>query len=367
MLQSSAREGLAPPMTARSSTLSTQTIAICIVAVLAVSAPLLVGEYWLKAILIPTLIFGLAALGLNMVTGYAGLISMGQAAFMAVGAFSAVIAYGRFGIPVPFALLLAGAVSALIGVVVGTPSLRIKGLYLMVATLAAQFIVIWVLQRVPWTGSGSFATLNTPPVSIAGWKIDGAIDRYYLVLFVVALLTLVGRNVVTSRIGRAWMALRDHDVAATVMGVSMLRYNLLAFLMAAFYAGVAGGLVVFGWTGAASVQEYELEISIDILGMIIIGGLGSVLGSYLGAGFILLLPIVISMAMHQISGLLGRGAVPVAILANAEHIVFGVLVLYFLIKEPQGLAQLWRRFTTWADAKRGLRPSHTNDHPGGST
>jgi branched-chain amino acid transport system permease protein len=314
-----------------------------------VAAPFIISEYWLRGILIPTLIFGLASFGLNMVTGYAGLISMGQAAFMAVGAFTAVIAYGRFGVPVPLALLLAGGLAAAIGVVVGTPSLRIKGLYLMVATLASQFTIIWILQRIPWTGSGSFATINTPPVRIGSWTATTTVDNYYLVLAVVALMTAFGRNLVVSRIGRAWMAVRDHDVAAEVMGVSMLRYKLLVFLVSSFYAGVAGALVVFGWTGAASVQEYELDVSIKILGMIIVGGLGSVLGSYLGAAFILLLPILIGIVMQQIAAAIGRSTASVDTLANAEHIVFGALILYFLIKEPEGLAKLWHRFAAWAD------------------
>lgn len=342
------------------SALGTSRIALIAVLLLAVVAPYLVSEYWLRGILIPTMIFGLSAFGLNMVTGYAGLISMGQAAFMAVGAFTAVIAYGRFGIPIPLALALAGGLAALIGVAVGTPSLRIKGLYLMVATLASQFIIIWILQRVPWTGSGSFATINTPQVRIGPWSATTTADQYYLVLAVVVLMTVLGRNLVVSRIGRAWMAVRDHDVAAEVMGVSMLRYKLLVFLVSSFYAGVAGALVVFGWTGAASVQEYELDVSIKILGMIIIGGLGSVLGSYLGAAFILLLPILIGIGMQKAAILFGRSIASVDTLANAEHIVFGALVLYFLIKEPQGLAKLWHRFADWADAKVFSRMSTTS-------
>lgn len=320
---------------------------------MAVAAPFLLSEYWIKAILIPTIIFGLSALGLNIVSGYAGLISMGQAAFMALGAFSAVIAYGRFGVPVPLAILLGGTVAALVGVVVGTPSLRIKGLYLMVATLASQFIIIWALQRVPWTGSGSFATLNTPPVRIAGFDFSTPTAKYYLVLVVVAVMTLFGWNLVRSRIGRAWMALREHDIAASIMGVSMLRYKLLAFLVSSFYAGVAGSLVVFGWTGAASVQEYELDVSIKILGMIIIGGLGSVLGSFLGAAFILLLPILIAVAMQRVAALTGGGTVSVDVLANAEHVVFGALILFFLIREPQGLAKLWFGLAGWVDRRTG--------------
>ena len=345
--------------------LGANQIALIVLLLIAVAAPYLVSEYWLRGILIPTMIFGLAALGLNIVTGYAGLISMGQAAFMAVGAFTAVIAYGRFGVPIPLALLLAGGLSALIGVVVGTPSLRIKGLYLMVATLAAQFIIIWILQRVPWTGSGSFATINTPPVRIGGWTATTATDHYYLVLVVVALMTAFGHNLVASHIGRAWVALRDHETAAAVMGVSMLRFKLLAFLVSSFYAGVAGGLVVFGWTGAASVQEYELDVSIKILGMIIVGGLGSVLGSYIGAAFILLLPILIGVLMQQMATLVGHAIASVDVLANAEHIVFGTLVLYFLIKEPQGLAKLWHRLADWTDSKGLLGGPSTGNRPFG--
>jgi len=341
----------------------TQVIAFAVLAVFAVTAPLVLPEYWTKAILIPTIIFGLSAFGLNLVTGYAGLISMGQAAFMALGAFTAVITYGRFDVPVLIAILLGGLFAALIGVIVGTPSLRIKGLYLMVATLASQFIIIWVLQRIPWTGSGSFATLNTPPVRIGGWNVSSAADKYYLVLSVVTLLTGFGYNLVRSRIGRAWMALREHDIAANVMGISMLRYKLMAFLVSSFYAGVAGALVVFGWTGAASVQEFELDVSIKILGMIIVGGLGSVLGSFLGAAFILLLPILIAVCMQKAAVLFGGTPAAVDTLANAEHIVFGALVLYFLIKEPQGLAKLWQRFATWVDHRF---PSFTEAQEGGS-
>lgn len=328
--------------------LTTDRLALVVLLVFAVVMPFFVSEYWLKGILIPTLIFGLAALGLNFVTGYAGLISLGQAAFMAVGAFSGVIAYGRYGVTIPLSLLIAGGLAAAIGALVGTPSLRIKGLYLMAATLAAQFIIVWSITKIPLIGTG---TINTPPVRIGGWNVNTALDQYFLVLIVVALLTAFGSNLVKSRMGRAWMATRDHDIAAAVMGVSMLRYKLLAFMVSSFYAGVAGALVAFCWVGAASAQEYELQVSIGILGMIIIGGLGSVLGSYLGAAFITLLPILISASMQYGARLIGRPAVVADVLANAEHIVFGVLILYFLIKEPQGLARLWERFAEYVDSK----------------
>lgn len=319
--------------------------ALCaVLLVAAVLVPLVATEYWLKAILIPTLIFGLSALGLNFVTGYAGLISLGQAAFMAIGAYVGVIAYGRYGVPLLPSILLGGATAAVIGAIVGTPSLRIKGLYLMVATLAAQFIIVWITQRVPWFGAGAHGTTNTPPVVLGGWLIDTAIEQYYLALAVVAALTLFGRNLVRSRVGRAWMAIRDRDVAAEIMGISMLRYKLLAFTVSSFYAGVAGALIVFSWTGAATIEEFSLEMSIQILGMVIIGGLGSVLGSFLGAAFVMLLPIMITVTLHGLYGLTGGTIVSAAILANAEHVMFGGLILFFLIVEPLGLAKLLRAF-----------------------
>lgn len=315
--------------------------------------PMALSEYWMKAIFIPTLIFGLAALGLNFVTGYAGQISVGQAAFMAVGAFAGVITYGRLDLPILISLLAAGSSAAIVGALVGLPSLRIRGLYLLVATLAAQFIIIWCLQRIPGIGAGSSATINSPPIVLFGFRLTNAHQQYYFTLAVVGVLTLFGANLVRSKIGRAWVAIRDHEVAATVMGISMLRYKLLGFVVSAFYAGVAGALVVFAWVGAANAQEYELNLSISILGMIIVGGLGSVLGSFLGAAFVTLLPISIAVAMHSIQGALRGSAVSADILANTEHVVFGILILFFLVKEPRGLVHLLSRIGHWLEAKPG--------------
>ena len=321
-------------------------LAFYLLIVLALVVPPFLGDYWLKGILVPMLILSIAALGLNVLTGYAGLISLGQAAFMAVGAFAGVIAYGRYGIPIPITLLLAGMTAAVVGAIVGTPSLRIKGLYLLVATLAAQFLIVWTIQRVPWIGAGSMVTINTPPVVVGDWEIDSALEQYYFSLAVAAVLTLFAWNLTRGRVGRAWMAIRDQDVAARVMGISMLRFKLLAFMVSAFYGGIAGALVVFAWVGAANIQEYELELSINILGMIIIGGLGSVLGSFLGAAFVALLPIAISIGMHEIYGIVGGEIVSAAVLANAEHVVFGALIVLFLIFEPLGLAHIWSRLSS---------------------
>jgi branched-chain amino acid transport system permease protein len=343
------RKEFPPLRTARAAHSQTDKIALGLLIAIAVVSPPFISDYWLKGIMIPALIYSIAALGQNIVTGYAGLISLGQAAFMAVGAFSAVIAYGRYHLPLPLSIALGGIVSAAVGIIVGTPSLRIKGLYLLVATLAAQFLIVWLIQRVPWIGAGSFVTLNSPPVYLGGWLIDTAIEQYYLTLTIVSLLTIFAWNLIRGRIGRAWMAIRDHDVAAAVMGISLLRYKLLAFMISAAYAGIAGSLIVFAWVGAANIQEYELDLSIQILGMVIIGGLGSILGSFLGAAFIALLPIVINIGMQKIYGVVGDQLVSAAIVANAERVVLGLLILLFLIAEPLGLARLWQRFSASID------------------
>jgi branched-chain amino acid transport system permease protein len=307
----------------------------------AVALPPLLGTYWLKGILIPFLIFSLATLGLNFLTGYAGLLSLGQSAFMAVGAYTGVILYGRYHIPLPLSLLAAGLMAAAIGAVAGTPSLRIKGLYLAVATLATQFIITWTIQHVRWISGGVFATVNTPPVRLGGLVLDTALGQYYLALAAVLVLTVFGMNLARSRIGRAWMAIRDQDIAAEIIGISLLRYKLLAFMVAAFYAGIAGALVVFCWYGSANIEEFDLLNSIRILGMVIIGGMGSILGSFLGAGFVTLLPIFVSMAMHQVAGWSG-GLVTNDLISSLEDVVFGVLIVLFLAAEPLGLARLWK-------------------------
>jgi branched-chain amino acid transport system permease protein len=191
-----------------------------------------------------TLIWGLAALGLNIVVGTAGQISMGQAAFMAIGAFVGAISYGRYGVPLPFAVLASGVASALVGIVVGLPSRSIHGLYLMVSTLAAQFLMIWIIQRVGWFGATSHGTLGIPRVSIGSISLDSTPAKYMLVLATVVPLTLFARNLARSRFGRAWIALREREIAAEVLGISAFRYKLLAFAVSGFYAGVAGALVV---------------------------------------------------------------------------------------------------------------------------
>jgi len=298
--------------------------------------PLVASNYWLGSLLIPFLVFSLAALGLNFLTGYAGQLSIGHAAFMAVGAYMSLILYGRYGVPLILSLLSGGLVAAGVGAVFGIPSLRIKGFYLAVSTLAAQFIIEWVLTHWKWISGGVFGTVDTPPMQVFGWAIDTPAKKYYLVLCFVAGLTLFGKNLVRGQLGRAWMAIRDMDVAAEIIGISLFRYKLLAFAVSSFYAGVAGGLITFSYYGAANIEAFHLMVSFHLLGMIIIGGMGSILGSFLGAGFITLLPIFINQFARSFGAVLKSD-----LLACIELIIFGGLIIFFLIVEPYGLARLW--------------------------
>jgi branched-chain amino acid transport system permease protein len=234
-----------------------------------------------------------------------------------------------------------GLVAAGVGALVAMPSLRIKGFYLAVSTLAVQYIVEWVMTHVAWIGGGVYATINVPPIVLAGFAIDTAAKMYVLCLAIVALMTIFAKNLVRSRIGRAWMAIRDRDVAAEILGIGLFRYKLLAFMVSSFYAGIAGALISFCFYQAANIEEYTLAVSIRVLGMILIGGMGSILGAYLGAGFVVLLPIAISKAMVVV-GRISGGLVTTDVRANAELVIFGGLILFFLIVEPLGLARLWK-------------------------
>jgi branched-chain amino acid transport system permease protein len=308
-----------------------------------VGVPLLLDHYWIGSLIIPFLIFSLSALGLNFLTGYAGQLSLGHAAFMGVGAYGAVILYGRYGVPMLASLLGGGLIAAIVGALFGLPALRIKGFYLAVSTLAAQFIIEWVITHVKWIGGGVYATIDTPPLAIAGWSIDTPAEKYLVTLGLVVALTVFAKNLTRSRVGRAWMAIRDRDVAAEIMGISLFRYKLLAFAVSSFYAGVAGGLLSFTYYAAANIEEFNLVLSFRLLGMIIIGGMGSILGSFLGAGFIVLLPIFINQLLGGVGNIAGR-LVTTDVLANTELMVFGALIVFFLIVEPLGLARLWHTF-----------------------
>ena len=303
--------------------------------------PAIGDQYWLSAILTPFLIYSLAALGLNILTGYAGLLSLGTAAFMAVGAFTA-YRYVGYGVPPLAAFALGGLSAAAVGIVFGLPSLRIKGFYLAVATLACQFFVLWAINRIGWFSNySSTGVITAQEVVILGYAFNTPQSKYLLTLSIVALLALAAKNLVRSETGRAFMAVRDMDVAASVIGIPMMQTKLLAFAVSSFYCGVAGALYAFCYLGTVEPEAFILDLSFRILFMIIIGGVGSILGSFLGAAFITLFPIFLNLASGWISHGFGVN-LPHAALSNLESIIFGGLIVFFLIVEPQGLARLWQ-------------------------
>jgi len=301
--------------------------------------PVFANEYWLGSILIPFLILSLAAIGLNILTGYAGQLSLGSAAFMAVGAFAAYnFALRMPGIPLVVDFILAGLTAAGVGILFGLPSLRIKGFYLAVATLAAQFFIIWALTRFGWFSNYSASGIITaPPIIIFGYEFSSAASRYLLTLSIVSVLALAAANIIRSSVGRSWMAVRDMDIAAEVIGIKMLNTKLLAFAISSFFCGVAGALWAFLYLGTVDAQAFDLARSFEILFMIIIGGVGSILGSFLGAAFIILLPILLNVFFSLFSG-----AVHADTISHIEVMIFGALIIFFLIVEPHGLARLWQ-------------------------
>ena len=318
-------------------------VAGLLVAAAALVPPLVASDYWLQAVLIPFLIYSLAAIGLNLLTGYAGQLSLGTGGFMAVGAYSAfklTTAFPRLSILLVF--VASGVIAAAVGLVFGLPSLRIKGFYLAVATLAAQFFLIWLFNKVGWfanyTPSG---TITAPDRTVLGVLVTGpnatAPARYLMALGMVAVFALVAKNLVRGRIGRSWMAIRDRDIAAEIIGVRPLRTKLLAFGISSFYCGVAGAELVFLFLGSAETLAFDINQSFLVLFMIIIGGLGSILGSFLGAAFIDVVPILLTNVPHWLGVNLS-----VALLKEIELMVFGALILFFLIVEPHGLARLWQ-------------------------
>jgi branched-chain amino acid transport system permease protein len=299
--------------------------------------PLLASPYLLSAILIPFLIFSLAALGLNILTGYCGQLSLGTAAFMAVGAFASFNVVARLpGVPMLLAFVLGGVCAAMVGIAFGLPSLRIRGFYLAASTLATQFFVVWCLTKIPYlTNYSSSGVITAQKIVILGYLFDTPASKYLLVLAIVATMALMAKNMVRSNVGRSWMAVRDMDVAAEVIGFRPMRTKLLAFAVSSFYCGVAGALYAYAYLGTVEPEAYNLDLSFRILFMIIIGGVGSILGSFLGAAFIVLLPVGLNILAHALS-------LPTSVASNLELMVFGALIIFFLIVEPHGLARLWQ-------------------------
>jgi len=314
-----------------------------ILAVAFIAVPLLATPYVITGILIPFLILSLAALGLNILTGYAGQLSLGTAAFMAVGAFASYNFILRIpGMPILAAFVAGGIVAALFGVVFGLPSLRIRGFYLAVATLAAQFFILWLLTKVGWISNySSSGVITAQQIVILGYAFTTPEAKYLLILSIVSIMALAAKNLARSNVGRSWMAVRDMDVAAEVIGIRLMRAKLLAFAVSSFYCGVAGALFAFAYLGTVEPEAFSLDLSFRILFMVIIGGVGTVLGSFLGSAFVTLLPVFLSISVRYLDSSLGL-RIPESMISNLELMLFGGFIIFFLIVEPHGLARLWQ-------------------------
>lgn len=312
-----------------------------LLAVAFVAVPLTASDYWYNAILIPFLIMALAGLGLNLTMGYAGQASLGTGAFMAVGAYATYNLLLRLPeLPLPVSLAGGGLIAGAVGLVVGLPSLRIKGFYLIAPTLAAQFLIEWVFNQVGWFSNyASSSAISAPRLVFLGHDLSSPAGRYALTLTSVAVVTVLASRLVGSQTGRNWRAVRDGETAAAVIGVPVARAKLSAFFVGAAVSGVAGALWAFAYLGTVDARSFDLDRSFQAMFIIIIGGLGSLSGSFIGAAFIVLTPILLT---HLSNAVLG-GSLDGGQLSNLQRILFGALIIGFLIKEPNGLAALLGR------------------------
>lgn len=300
------------------------------------------NDFFINSIMIPFLIFSLAAIGLNILTGYTGQISLGTGAFMGVGAYACYKLTSIFpDVNIIVLIIASGTFSAGIGMIFGLPSLRIKGFYLVVTTLAAQFFLEWCFIRIPWLYNyNDSGAIEVPQREAFGVIVTGASAtptvRYLVVLSIVVAMTWIASNIVHGRIGRSWMMIRDMDIAAELMGIRPLHAKLSAFAVSSFYAGVAGAMMVFFWLGAAEVESFDVNHSFLILFMVVLGGLGSLLGAFLGAAFIWILPVFLRW-IPKVMGL----DINAATVEHLNFMIIGALIIFFLIVEPHGLARLW--------------------------
>jgi branched-chain amino acid transport system permease protein len=310
-----------------------------------VVAPLVLGEYYIS-ILNLILIAVVGALGLNILVGYTGQISIGHGAFMSVGAYTAANLVVHLHAPFWITIPAGGLMAAAIGAVVGIPSLRIKGIYLAIATLAAQLIIEWTINHVPAISGGVQASIQVPRPVFFGTPLKTQTQLYMFLMFFVVLAVVGTSNLVRSRIGRAFIAIRDQDIAAEIIGIDIFRYKLWAFAISSFYAGVTGVLYTY-YLGIANYEQFQLTVSIDYLAMVIIGGLGSILGSILGAIFVTLLPIVTRWFLEDYGWLFFSQGDLLNAIPNLRLIIFGGLIIFFLVVEPEGLNRLWRNIRNY--------------------
>jgi len=323
---------------------------LLLLAVAFLGLPAIASDYWFTNILIPFLIFSLAAIGVNILVGYCGQISLGSGAFMAVGAYSAYNFFVRIdGMPLLLALILGGCCAMVFGILFGLPSLRVRGLYLAVATLAAQFFADWMFLRVQWfTNNSPSGSVSVANLQVLGLPIESPLSKYLFCLTLLVVIALLSKNLVRGAVGREWMAIRDMDVAAAVIGIRPMFAKLSAFAVSSFVVGMAGALWAFIYLGAWEPAAFSVDQSFKLLFMVIIGGMGSLMGSFFGAAFIVLLPLALNQFLPAITALLGF-EISTAAVSHAELMTFGGLIVWFLIVEPHGLAKLW------AIAKQKLR------------
>ena len=313
----------------------TQRIWLAVAGALLLLFPFMASDYWLYlACLVSINVAG--ATGLNILTGYTGLVSLGQAAFMGLGAYTVAIVQARWGTPVLFNLLAGGLVAMLGGIVVGLPSLRVKGLYLAIATIAASFIAHFLFANLRLTGGTAGLTLQ--PATVVGVALDTSFRLYWVIVPVTLLMLLGAANLFRTRVGRAFIAIRDRDISAEVLGIPLLRYKLLSFGLSSFYAGVAGGLWAYFFR-VVTPESFPLLMSIFFLAAIIVGGMGSILGGILGAVFMTMVPELLKLIVDLLPG----GSELAVFLSPVRTMVFGLLIIVFLVFEPQGLAEMWRR------------------------
>lgn len=316
-------------------------VPLLLIAFAYVVVPLVGSSYLFEAILLPFLALSLAGVGLNILTGYAGQVSLGSAAFMAAGAFAAYNFNLRVeGLPLVGSIVMSGLVAAAIGIVFGLPSLRLRGFYLAVSTLAAQFFVQWALTKFSWFSNDSASgVIDAPKLFIAGLEFDGAVGRYYFALTVVVVLTFLAHRLVSSQTGRNFIAIRDNETAARIIGIPVLKTKLLAFAVSSFIIGVAGVIWAFAYLRTVEPAGFDLDRSFQILFIIIIGGLASIRGAFLGAALIVVFPL----ALSRLGSFLLGDVFDSGVLDMSQRIVLGALIILFLILEPDGLVALWDR------------------------
>jgi branched-chain amino acid transport system permease protein len=324
---------------------NTRWAAVLFTTIFTLVVPAVCDEYTLS-ILNMILIAVVGAIGLNILVGYTDQVSIGQGAFMSVGAYTAAHLITQLNAPFWIAVPAGGLMSAAIGTVVGIPSLRIKGLYLAIATLAAQLIIEWTINHVSWVSGGTQSTIQVGPPSVLGTRVTEPWQMYLFLLFFVIVAMVGAQNLIRSRIGRAFIAIRDQDIAAEIIGINIFRYKLWAFAISSFYAGVTGVLYTY-YLGIANYEQFQLDVSINFLAMVIIGGLGSTLGPVFGAIFVTLLPIVTRRVLSSVGGMFFSASDLSAVIPSLRLAIFGGLIIFFLVVEPEGLNRLWRNIRNY--------------------